>query len=685
MKAVFQKNKIAGLFLILAGVLLLQTASHAQYKNMWMSVGALHNWYSEIGCELEEQGFVQTQQDGLAYPAIYPYQDMQAAKGHWIGAKNFTDESGTFYPVKVVTIGPRNPQFWAAYPVKFEMTGKFDPPVTSVDGNPSYQKDVTIDKTDPTMKWDRQIVNTVNTQLGITFTRKIYQFSNPAYDNFIVHEYTYKNTGNTDADDDIELPNNTVTDVYFYFTNRLAINKQTRYVIANSTGWGKNTMSDARGDGIINDPDNPTGLRAQFSWHGYSPEKTVAYDNIGGPIFERNSTAARYLSPNDTIGRLGAWQFVGMVTLHADKSATDKSDDPAQPSTTDTQDSDSPPYLAGNNAFNVTRMQAEFDFITKGHGQRHAYRVQANGKFEEQTGDPALGGTGGHSINNGYGPYTLAPGDSIRIVWAEAAAGIGYERGVVVGRQFKAGQLTAIQKNLEFLKGKDSLMATFSKIKAGFDANWATVLEPPRPPATFDVKSGGDRVSLSWTKYADDPNPPTHFQVFRALGNVDSTYYQIAEVTADVTRYDDFSLSRGFDYYYYVVAVDKNRNTSSSRYWTQTYDPANLKRQAGTSLSQIRVVPNPYNSAASPDKVRFPGGSAGDRIAFYDIPGECKIRIYTEMGELIKTIEHNDGSGDEFWNQVTESGQIVVSGIYIAVIEDTKTGEKHIVKFVIIR
>jgi hypothetical protein len=55
------------------------------------------------------------------------------------------------------------------------------------------------------------------------------------------------------------------------------------------------------------------------------------------------------------------------------------------------------------------------------------------------------------------------------------------------------------------------------------------------------------------------------------------------------------------------------------------------------------------------------------------------------LGELIKTIEHKNGSGDEFWYQVTSSGQIIVSGIYIAVITDTVTGENHLAKFTIIR
>jgi len=72
-------------------------------------------------------------------------------------------------------------------------------------------------------------------------------------------------------------------------------------------------------------------------------------------------------------------------------------------------------------------------------------------------------------------------------------------------------------------------------------------------------------------------------------------------------------------------------------------------------------------------------------IAFYNIPGYCTIKIYTELGELIKTIEHTDGSGDATWNLITSSDQLIVSGIYIAVVEDTRTGGRTIQKFAVIR
>ena len=680
--------------IVLALFIGIQITSYAQFKNVWMSAGSLHNWYSEIGSELEEAGFIRTQQFGMQWPAIYSYQDMQAARGMWIGAKDFTDEGGNYFPFKVCTVGPRNPQFYSFFPMKMELISKFEPTTVYVNGDLSFQKNVEVDKIDSNIPYDRVIENVINSQLGITVTRKIFQFAQQYHDNYIVYEYTFTNTGNTDADPAIELPNNTIKDTYFWFTYRNSVNKSVRYVIGNASGWGINTMNDSRGDGIKTDPVNER-YRAQFSWHGYFPGKDVSYDNIGGPIWALNSTAAVYNSPGDTIGRLGGTQFLGTVTLYADKSATEKVDDPKQPSTTDYINSDHPMLLAGANALNIDRMTQEYALMASGHkAPRHADAVEPSGDFAIQKSAPNVGNaSGGISYNVGYGPYTLKPGESIKIVMAEAANGIGRAQQIDIGKKYKSGQITAEAKNRIVMQGKDSLFLTFKRITENFNSGWK-LPQPPMPPTNFEVNSGGDRISLKWEVNSADPNPPAAFRIYRALGNVDSNYTMIYETkSASERSYDDKNLVRGFNYFYYITAVGAPQNggagtpagrLESGRYFTQTYDPANLQRQAGSKLSDIRIVPNPFNASAK-GKMKFPGVADEDKIAFYNIPGECTIRIYSELGELIKTIEHKNGSGDEFWYQVTSSGQIIVSGIYIAVITDTVTGENHLAKFTIIR
>ncbi len=672
----------------------MQVVTHGQFKNVWMSAGSLHNWYSEIGSELEESGFLKTQQFGMQWPAIYSYQDAQAARGMWIGAKDFTDEKGQYFPFKVCTVGPRNPQFYPFYPVKMEQKARFAPTNVFVNGNLSYQKNVEIDKVDNSLPFDRMIDNVINSQLGITVNRKIFQFAQQYNDNYIVYEYTFTNTGDTDPKPGIELPNNTIKDAYFWFTYRNSVNKSVRYVIGNAAGWGINTMNDSRGDGIKTDPVNER-YRAQFSWHGYFPGKDVSYDNIGGPIWALSSTAAVYNDKADTVGRLGGAQFLGTVTLYADKSATEKVDDINQPRTTDYLNSDHPLLLAGANALNKDRMTQEYALMATGHrSPRHADAVEPSGDFVNQKNAPNVGNaSGGISYNTGYGPYTLKPGESVRIVIAEAMNGIGRKLQLDTGIKYKKGQITASAKNQIVFQGRDSLFLTFKRATEAFKANWK-IPQPPMPPSSFEVNSGGDRISLKWDAAVNDPNPATSYRIYRALGNVDSNYTMIYETkSASERSYDDKSLVRGFNYYYYITAVGAANaagpgtpagKLESGRYYTQTYDPANLQRQAGDKLTDIRIVPNPFNASAA-GKVRFPGTIDEDKIAFYNIPGECTIRIYSELGELIKTIEHTNGSGDEYWYQVTSSNQIIVSGIYIAVFTDKKTGQNHLAKFAVIR
>ena len=111
--------------------------------------------------------------------------------------------------------------------------------------------------------------------------------------------------------------------------------------------------------------------------------------------------------------------------------------------------------------------------------------------------------------------------------------------------------------------------------------------------------------------------------------------------------------------------------------------PVDIVNPYSKPSDAIRIAPNPYVISSSENSLRFP--SEPDKIAFFNIPGNCLISIYTELGELIKQIVHNDGTGDAYWNSITSANQVVVSGIYIVVFENKDTGEKTIKKLVIVR
>ncbi len=70
------------------------------------------------------------------------------------------------------------------------------------------------------------------------------------------------------------------------------------------------------------------------------------------------------------------------------------------------------------------------------------------------------------------------------------------------------------------------------------------------------------------------------------------------------------------------------------------------------------------------------------------MPSPCVIRIYTIRGEMVKEIHHTDDIGTATWDQVTEWGQYVESGVYIYHIESkslTSKGKTIVGKFSIIR
>lgn len=671
---------------------LVPQAARAQgYETQWISIGSLQNWYANMGSEIEE-GRVKKQQDGLQWEAIYANQDMQAAKGLWIGAVNFRDPDGTVYPHKVIGVGPRYDGKNVFTPTLFELVSKMAPPSVTVDGVNTTGRLVDIKRVDPTIPGDRMIVNEVTTALGLKMTRKIYAFSQQYHDNYIISDYRFTNTSNVRLDS-----------VMFYFQYRLAVCATTRYVIGNATGWGINTMLDVRGDGVKADADDAVNvpgvytashMRLQYVWHGKYPSFTQ-YDNIGGPIWAPASTA-NYGDPADTVGRLGAAQFVGIGTIHADRSASDSTDDLAQPSTTSYEGSDEAFASADADMYNAARMTAKYTtWMRRGHrAPRHADVVEPTGTFNEPKGDPSLGTPGGFSNANGYGPYTINPGEDVHIVMVEAVGALSREKQISVGRKFKAATISAKAKNDSVLTGKDSLFQTMRRAIANYKSGYA--LPPaPLPPKMLTVTSAGDKIGLTWDVYGTADPALAGFRVYRALGKSDGEYTMLAQVGKTVRSFDDTTALRGRAYYYYVVSVgDPALNTGqaltpagvplmSSRYYTQTYEPAYLKRAPGTAMSDIRIVPNPYNVSAPLKTLRFEG--EGDKIAFFNIPGQCRIRIFTELGELIKEIEHTDGSGDAYWNSVTSSNQVIVSGIYIVVFENLQTGERVIKKLSVIR
>ena len=690
-------------------ILIIYSFSFSQ-EVRWMSIGDLHNWYSAAGSEIEigRTGQISDQQDGLRYPAFYRAQDNQAAKGLWLGATNFYDPIvNKAYTHKVVHAGPRHLDIESeTIPVKLTMDGRHDHTNVLVDNNPAtnLQYSDKVDNIDPSLVSDRRINNIVQTTIGVEMRRTIYAFSHPDHQNYHIQEYIFKNNGCYDKDCNTNYEQ-TLEGFQVFLQYRYAISREGMVYDGNwlpqSAAWGHNTMNDVIGE----NPDSPSSndqfyengeiMRAFFSWHGYHSD--ASFDNIGGPN-----------SPGE--GRLGAAQFAGVATLHADKGPHDKSDDINQPSTTWFITSDDP-TTSGNDQYNESKSFNEYNnYMTVGDPDLSQAEIVGNSNAN-QFNDPRTGSNpGGTSQGIGFGPYTLQHGDSIRIVLVEAVAGLSKEMCYLVGQNWKNQTFNSdlpnssslhthmmnnyhrstndnnLYKNSWVFTGPDSIVNTFKRAKYNFDLmeSGQGLPIPPPPPSLFNISSGGDRIMIDWSNESESHPGFSGYNLYRLKFKPDTTIfsydanqgvlYPIDESIATmwqfepgVNTYDDLTASRGFDYFYFIEAFDNGTNDNkvlkSSKFYTITNTAAYLKRPPGESFDEIRVVPNPYHISSR--DIQY-GVSAPDRLMFLNIPPECTIRIFTERGDLIETIEHTDGSGDEAWNSITSSRQIIVSGLYIA-------------------
>lgn len=580
-----------------------------------------------------EFSLVASQQYGLRWPAIHPYQDAQVSKGLWISASS-----------NVVHVGPRVSGTGEFIPVSHRKVSRHVPTYVTVNGMESIQTPRNVSAVDPGLISDQMIETVVNTRLGIRMTRRIHQWSNSGIDNAHLFEYVFTNT-TEETQDNVRL----------FWLSRYAPIRQTRYVIGNATGWGMNTMIDRIGDGQGPDYGALPGIRGHIAWHGRFPLFTT-YDNLGAPIFTAANSSG-FVQSWDQTGRLGAPHFIGNMILHAPASAASSDDSPSQPVTLAEVHSDDS-RLTNNSFDNTFKSAEEIQLMGSGRTQRHAYRVEPSGLpgFLSPTGDPALGTSGGWTTATGVGPYTLAPGQSVQILTAEAVNGIDRLTAETTGAAFKDGLITALQKNQLLFQGLDSLIASFNTVKI-LSADLTAIPRTPAPPSAFSVHRGEGNVDLAGSMTGNPTNDIVGFQLWRTGSRVDSTYRMIATLDPDSRSHTDSDVVPGHPYYYHIVCVSASGLTSS-RYASQTYDAVvplqstSLETEVGhprmTRLHE--AYPNPFNPMTTIgfDLVR----SSNIRLSAYDILGR-------EVGILA------EGPYTAGTHRVIFDGRSLASGVYL--------------------
>ena len=297
------------------------------------------------------------------------------------------------------------------------------------------------------------------------------------------------------------------------------------------------------------------------------------------------------------------------------------------------------------------------------------------------------------------GPYELEPYGAITLVFAEA-----------VGEMDRTKIVEGGVANID-LMAVESKAALLENVRAAkrFYANSYT--PEAYPPATvnngensLELNEEPGAIRITWDAVPESYRDPLTFQNdFAGYRVYRSTYFTIGpwELAADIPKenaqYDndgnvffiDNNLPYGVGNYYCVTTYDTDGNESAKQN-NNRYPVYPLRGSNREFPKNVYVVPNPFKQHSG-----LYGTDERNRMEFIGLPGKCRIKIFTAMGELVKEISHDDGTGSVAWGsikaldyQLNKWMLGIAPGVYVYAVESLipeHNGETFIGKFAIIK
>ncbi len=579
------------------------------------------------------------------------------------------------------------------------------------------------------------IVSKWATPMGLTVTRTSRAWSHPDYDDFIIYEYEFENTGDTDGNAATTSRQDTLRDVYISFAYGFAPGK---------TGYERTFNRWSGGDFQLKDTYARWDRRR---WLSYAAER----DGKPDPQY-----FTEWAASGKNGGGLQSPQAIGFVQLYFDTTHLAKKDETmlivADADTANVWDANGhikQPFLNRLETSLLTAAKYRVNMDIALSRKNSPYRDSANfgadwvGRGAFNVRQSWYFGVGKMMI---YGPYHVLPGTKMRFALAEVAgygpARLEETQAGVVDEGGSCGQICGesattqafypvwnysqqIVYGLDLQTFGSTYLSTYP-LPQYVNSNVVTVRDVAdrviqaytgRPLVDYDTtqywpeqaadrgvyqlpiavpspvvrieNTDGATNRVLWENHPESftsarlQAPFSHYEVFKSdhplgpwvrldsVGIGDPRYF-----TGGTYALIDPNTRVGESYYYSVLSVDasgrKSGRTNISLHQTQL---------GGTEeLGTIYAVPNPFIVQSG-----FSGaGEPQNKVGFYNLPKKCTIRIISYGGQLVETIEHDSGDYSAEYFQVTRNNQLIASGVYFFIVE-TPDGKRTHGKFVIIK
>jgi len=548
------------------------------------------------------------------------------------------------------------------------------------------------------------IISQWMTKHGVQVTRKAYAWGYPEYDDFIIQDIIFDNKGDSILDS-----------VYFALMNAFNINSMGhQWAEGHGMGWSDwrgnrlQTQDDiyfyTKSDTFIADESEYTEnynnhilfYQRDSDWLGTS------WDDTGQPYKLEVATQRSTSSSGGYFGQeqdqLLSYQYIGMGVVDY---LPDNSEYVHPLNTTQ------PAYAKWWHSGNIEQYDYQ-DPNANQHTDAEMYKMVIGENECDITNTPRDPDLGTHAFV--FGPYHLQPGEKAKLVVAYVGGS-----GADWKKEDEITWSKTPQAKLEVKYGERSLFRNFEKAKFAYENKYNI----PDPPPDVNIWFGNSQlgqVIINWNDDVEDaldPDyegqeamdvrgyriykswPPSHYwhngpwELLLDISIGDTTYYN---PETGIYTYTDSTSFSGYNYYYSVHTYDSGHDhwfdingndlgpipslESGMSSPEQRNAIAITPFQASLPIYNemkvpIRVVPNPYRLDYGDPLHRYPDSADPYKLRFTNLPGHCKIKIYSTSGDLVFEKEHLKATSAEYsWRQetISFSGHIV-SGLYFWVVE----------------